>query len=77
MKIDDLKIITLLTPIYHSFLGEGLPEHITPTWVTVKFKQVKMKFGTSGIVGTDRFIDEIFLEPVSILIKPSRTSHIS
>lgn len=68
MKEEDLKKITLETPIYHPLFGEGHPIKITLNRLTVRFKDcVEVEFGTSGVVSKDHFLKDIFLKPVKII----------
>ena len=68
MEQKDLKKITLVTPIYHPFLGKGFPTKIEETKITVKFSEgVQATFGISGSVADDHFIKHIFFTPVKIV----------
>lgn len=68
MTKDDLKNITLDTTVYHPYLGAGNPIQITPSKVHIRFIKSNnvICFVTSGGIGTDRFVEEIYLQPVEI-----------
>lgn len=68
MILEELKTITLSTPIYHPFFGKGYPEKIEKTKISIRFNDTTTEFSSSGRVCVDRFLDEIHIHPVKVVI---------
>jgi hypothetical protein len=68
MDVNDLKKITIETPIYHPLWGKGFPIKIESDKIVVEFiNSNSAEFGTSGVPCKDHFLRDIFLKPVKII----------
>lgn len=59
--------LTLNTPVYHPIYGKGDIRRIEEGKLLVSFKDANIEFGVTGIVGTDRFLSELYLHPIKIV----------
>lgn len=68
MQLEDLKKLTLETPVYHPFIGRGFPTKISENEITIKFKEgVVATFGLSGSIVDTHFISHLYLKPIKIV----------
>lgn len=68
MTVDDLKKITLETPIYRPLFGKGFPTKIESDRIVVEFiNSNSAEFGTTGILCDHHFLKDLYLKPVKIV----------
>jgi hypothetical protein len=69
LQKEHLKDLTLKHKIYHPFLGEGKIVEIKEDSVKIQFKYSTKKFETTGTLGETRFITELYLQPIKIIVR--------